>query len=113
MAITLTALVGNNQKFGKAPSGVCTRFTLKLDNSYVAGGYAAIVATFIKGVASYEGITVTHIEDLLVNFGGAWYILHWDRANDKLQLIVAATGVEVAGGAAIGSPTVELAVHHY
>ena len=113
MAITGAALVGNNQKLGKLPAGQLTRFTITLDNSYVAGGYASFVATTIKGVVGYENITVTDITPQLVFFGAAWYFLKYDRTNDKLQVVLAATGVEAAGGAALGSPAVELAVYHY
>lgn len=113
MAITGAALVGNNQKLGKLPAGQLTRFTITLDNSYVTGGYASFVATTIKGVSGYEGITVTDIVPQLVTFGGTWYFLKYDRVNDKLQVIIASSGVEAGNGLALGSPTVELSVYHY
>ena len=112
MAITGAALVGNNQTLGKMPAGQLSRFTITLDNAYVAGGYASFVATTLKGVSGYENITVTDIPPQLVTFGAAWYFLRYDRANDKLQVILAATGVEAAGGAAPGSPPGGRSVSH-
>lgn len=116
MAITGLTKIGTATPFGKDPGPGVQKFQMDLDASYPAavpgtGGYTTF-STSLKTVAGLEHITVIDVLSSPVTDGANnWLIPRYDRANDRLQFLVASSGIEVANGVSLAAyANIELTV---
>uniref|UniRef100_A0A6M3XV64 Uncharacterized protein n=1 Tax=viral metagenome TaxID=1070528 RepID=A0A6M3XV64_9ZZZZ len=83
MAITSAAAVGTQGPLATVKAVSERRIQITLDATYPTGGYAAFVATTVKGITGFEYVTVLGVKQESPAGG---YLLFWDRANDKLMV---------------------------
>jgi len=94
MALTNAAKVGTQGPFATMKATGAIRVKIDFDTPY-AGGYAAFVATTLKGISGLEEITVIDIPVFMITAAAMFYLCRWIRATDVLEVIDPTTGAEV------------------